>query len=108
MAGDIQAQEAFRKRMDEARARWSPEAKALAETLAEGYYFGTRLYSLRHDAKMSQSALSELTGVPASEISKVEHGHVGITIERGNKLLRPFGQQLRPVQTAAGEGTAIS
>ena len=107
MAGNIQAQEAFRKRMDEARAKWSPEAKALAEALAESYDLGARLYSLRHDAKMSQSTLSELTGVPASEISKVEHGHVGITVERANKLFRPFGQQLRPVQVDAGEGTAI-
>ena len=101
MVGNTQAQEAFRKRMDEARAKWSPETKALAETLAESYDLGACLYSLRHAAKMSQRQLSELTGVPTSEISKVEHGRVGITIERGNRLLRPFGQQLRPVQVAA-------
>lgn len=92
---------AYERRMAAVREQWSPETKALSVTLNESFDLAARLFELRHDAGLTQQELAELTGVPQSEISKIEKGRVSPSATRMGKLFAGVGAPLRAMPMAA-------
>lgn len=44
--------------------------------------FGERLFQLRRKHKMSQAAVAKLLGVSSAQVSDMEHGNSGTTLEK--------------------------
>ena len=49
--------------------------------MKEGRHFGTRLREARLAARLSQSELEELSGIPKARLSRYENGHVEPSIQ---------------------------
>jgi XRE family transcriptional regulator, regulator of sulfur utilization len=64
----------FRDYLREVESRSTPEELAELEGFRERYRVANQLLGLRRHRGLTQVELSEVTGVPQSEISRVERG----------------------------------
>ena len=55
--------------------------------------FGRRLSRIRNQMKINQDQLSELTGLPRSDISQLENGRQEICLKRLEKLAKGLGMK---------------
>lgn len=74
------------------------EAEAKAEgTEAElremrrGFSIANQLMTLRHEKKLTQKQLAQASGIPQSEISRIETGEANPTYATLSALAKPFG-----------------
>lgn len=84
----------------EAEAR-GPAAVEALRALDAHFAFAVELLTARRAARMSQTGLAELSGVPQSEISRFERGQGNPTLETMGKLLAALGRQVASTPRAA-------
>lgn len=64
----------FKAYLEASRAAESPEDAALRKVFAEDIRLGLQFRDARVDHGLTQRQLSELSGVPQADISRIEHG----------------------------------
>lgn len=84
----------------EAAAR-GPTAVEALRALDAHFAFAVELVSARRAAKMTQTRLAELSGIPQSEISRFERGQGNPTLETIGRLLSSLGRQVASAPRAA-------
>lgn len=84
----------------EAKAR-GPAAVGALRALDAHLAFAVELVSARRAAKMTQTRLAELSGIPQSEISRFERGQGNPTLETIGRLLGPLDRQVASAPRAA-------
>jgi len=82
---------------DEAREE-GPAAVAEMEALHEYYGLVSELIKLRRHRQMTQTQLEKLTGIPQSEISRIESGRANPTLATLRMLVRALGGEIRIVE----------
>jgi transcriptional regulator with XRE-family HTH domain len=91
----------------EARDEGPPAVREL-EQFREEFSLASQLIESRREGKLSQRDLAELSGVPQSEISRIETGTSNPTYATITALLRPLGKRIqlvndRTIATRAGD-----
>lgn len=89
----------FSDYLAKAETNATPDERELAEAFdahyqavyIEHFGLGQQLAARRAEAQLSQSRLSELSGVPQPEISRIEHGQGNPTRETLTRLGEPLG-----------------
>ncbi len=81
----------------EARAE-GPAAVAEMEALHEYYGLVSELIHLRRHRQMTQKQLEKVTGIPQSEISRIESGNANPTLATLRTLVRALGGEIRIVE----------
>ncbi len=84
----------------EAEASGSAAVEAL-RALDAHFAFAVELVTARRAAKMTQTRLAELSGIPQSEISRFERGQGNPTLETIGRLLSSLGRQVASAPRAA-------
>jgi DNA-binding phage protein len=84
----------------EAAAR-GPAAVAALNALDAHFAFALELVGARRAAKLTQTRLAELSGIPQSEISRFERGQGNPTLETIGRLLSCLGRQVASTPRAA-------
>jgi DNA-binding XRE family transcriptional regulator len=84
-----------------------PAAVAEMDALHEYYGLVSELIKLRRHRQLTQKQLEKVTGIPQSEISRIESGHANPTLATLRVLVRALGGEIRIVDkrepvTAAG------
>lgn len=74
-----------------------PAAVAEMEALHEYYGLVSELIKLRRHRQMTQKQLENATGIPQSEISRIESGHANPTLATLRTLVRALGGEIRIV-----------
>lgn len=77
--------------IDEEAEAEGPEAVAQLGRIDEEFRLASQLISLRRGADLSQAKLAELSGIPQSEISRIETGAANPTYKTMTALARPLG-----------------
>jgi DNA-binding XRE family transcriptional regulator len=87
---------------DEARAE-GPEAVAELAAFDTRFALASALIGLRKAMHLTQAQLAGVTGIPQSEISRIERGQTNPTVQTVDRLLAPLGARLEivPVKQAA-------
>jgi transcriptional regulator with XRE-family HTH domain len=67
------------------------------EQFREEFSLASQLIESRRDGKLSQRELAKLSGVPQSEISRIETGASNPTYATITALLRPLGKRIQLV-----------
>ena len=86
--------EKFVKEIEQEASAEGPEAVAELEALHSHFALANQLLTLRREKKLSQAALAEASGVPQSEISRIERGHGNPTVATLSALAKPLGASL--------------
>ena len=81
----------YERAMAEFEATLTPEERALEAAIVADFDFAREVVSLRTALGITQSELAARTGVPQSELSRIEHGRSIPTIARGQRILRGLG-----------------
>ncbi len=92
----------FNELSDRAKATWSDDTRRVYEAastqfaaeMRERAELGAVLASARKDRSLTQSALSELTGIQQAEISRIERGTGNPTAATLLRLADALGQKL--------------
>lgn len=84
----------------EAEAR-GPAAVEGVRALDAHFAFAVELVTARRAAKVTQTRLAELSGVPQSEISRFERGQGNPTLETVGRLLGALGRRVGSAPRAA-------
>lgn len=71
-----------------------PEAVAELEAFRAHFALANQLLTLRREKKLSQTELAKLSGVPQSEISRIERGYGNPTTSTLSALAKPLGAKL--------------
>lgn len=71
-----------------------PEAEAELRELRREFSMATELASLRRARKMTQKQLAKKSGIPQSEISRIETGAANPTYATLSALAEPFGARV--------------
>jgi DNA-binding XRE family transcriptional regulator len=74
-----------------------PQAVRELEQFREEFALASQLIESRRESKLSQRDLAKLSGVPQSEISRIETGASNPTYATIAALLRPLGKRIRLV-----------
>lgn len=74
-----------------------PEAVRELEQFREEFSLASQMIQSRRDGKLSQRELAKLSGVPQSEISRIETGASNPTYATITALLRPLGKRVQLV-----------
>jgi DNA-binding XRE family transcriptional regulator len=74
-----------------------PEAVRELEQFREEFSLASQMIQSRRDGKLSQRELAKLSGVPQSEISRIETGASNPTYATITALLRPLGKRIQLV-----------
>lgn len=85
-----------------ARASWSPEAhrvnaaagKVFDAELTAAQALGADLAEARHARRLTQQDLSDLSGIPQPEISRIESGRANPTLETVSRLATALEKKL--------------
>lgn len=85
-----------------AKESWSGDARQVNEAASKVFQaevsaqevLGAELAEARRGRKITQGALSELSGVPQSEISRIESGRANPTIETVSRLATALDKRL--------------
>jgi len=88
---------------EEAQAE-GPHAVRQLEQFREEFSLASQLIQSRRAGKLSQRRLAELSGVPQSEISRIETGASNPTYATITALLRPLGKRIALVDDATRVG----
>lgn len=72
-----------------------PEFKQAYEELEVEYAIMNEMLKLRNEACMSQSQLSQKTGITQPDISKLENGKANPSLATLKKIARAFGKRLQ-------------
>jgi transcriptional regulator with XRE-family HTH domain len=75
-----------------------PTAVAEMEALHDYYGLVGELIRLRRHRQMTQKQLEVATGIPQSEISRIESGHANPTLATLRKLVRALGGEIRIIE----------
>ncbi len=75
-----------------------PSAVAEMEALHEYYGLISDFITLRRHRHMTQKQLEKVTGIPQSEISRIESGHANPTLATLRTLVRALGGDIRIVE----------
>lgn len=75
-----------------------PPAVAEMEALHEYYGLVGELIQLRRHRQMTQKQLEKVTGIPQSEISRIESGHANPTLATLRVLVRALGGEIQIVE----------
>ncbi|HEY7952695.1 MAG TPA: helix-turn-helix transcriptional regulator [Solirubrobacteraceae bacterium] len=78
-----------------------PQAVRELEQFREEFSLASQLIEGRRDGKLSQRELAKLSGVPQSEISRIETGASNPTYATITALLRPLGKRLQLVDDSS-------
>jgi DNA-binding XRE family transcriptional regulator len=78
-----------------------PAAVEALRALDAHFAFAVELVTARRAAKMTQTRLSELSGIPQSEISRFERGRGNPTLETIGRLLSSLDRQVASAPRAA-------
>lgn len=78
---------------DEAQAE-GPEAARQLEELRADFTLASELMHLRRLRKLTQKRLAQLSGVPQSEISRIETGAANPTVATLTALAHPLGAEV--------------
>lgn len=92
----------FAELASRAKESWSADAhqvnaaagKVFEAELTAQEALGADLANARHGRNFTQEALSELSGVPQSEISRIESGRANPTIETVSRLAAALDKKL--------------
>jgi transcriptional regulator with XRE-family HTH domain len=74
-----------------------PQAVRELEQFREEFSLASQLIESRREGKLSQRDLAKLSGVPQSEISRIETGASNPTYATITALLRPLGKRVQLV-----------
>lgn len=74
-----------------------PQAMRELEQFREEFSLASQLIESRREGKLSQRELAKLSGVPQSEISRIETGASNPTYATITALLRPLGKRVQLV-----------
>jgi DNA-binding XRE family transcriptional regulator len=74
-----------------------PQAVRELEQFREEFSLASQLIESRRDGQLSQRELAKLSGVPQSEISRIETGASNPTYATITALLRPLGKRIQLV-----------
>lgn len=74
-----------------------PQAVGELEQFREEFSLASQLIESRREGKLSQRDLAKLSGVPQSEISRIETGTSNPTYATITALLRPLGKRIQLV-----------
>jgi transcriptional regulator with XRE-family HTH domain len=89
----------------EAKAE-GPRAVRELERFREEFSLAGQLIEIRRQGKLSQRDLAKLSGVPQSEISRIETGAGNPTYATITALLRPLGKRIQLVDERPGAARA--
>lgn len=76
-----------------------PEAVAELAAFDARFALASALIARRKAVNLTQKELAGVTGVPQSEISRIERGQTNPTIQTFGRLLAPLGARLQVVST---------
>ena len=77
-----------------------PRAVGELEQFREEFSLASQLIESRREGRLSQRELAKLSGVPQSEISRIETGASNPTYATITALLRPLGKRVQLVDDA--------
>jgi len=89
---------AFMNELEREAQEEGPAAVVEMEALHEYYGLVSALIELRRHRQMTQKQLEEVTGIPQSEISRIESGHANPTLATLRVLVRALGGEIRIVE----------
>ncbi len=89
---------AFMEDLEREAREEGPSAVAEMEALHEYYGLISDLIKLRRHRQMTQKQLEKATGIPQSEISRIESGHANPTLATLRTLVRALGGDIRIVE----------
>ncbi len=78
-----------------------PQAIRELEQFREEFSLASQMIQSRKEGQLSQRELAKLSGVPQSEISRIETGAGNPTYATNTALLRPLGKRLQLVDDGA-------
>ena len=84
----------FLKRVEAEAEAEGPEAVAELEAFRDHYRLARELARRRHALSWTQLHLSEVSGIPQSEISRIERGRANPTLMTVSRLSRALGLEL--------------
>lgn len=76
-----------------------PQAVRELEQFREEFSLASQLIESRREGRLSQRDLAKLSGVPQSEISRIETGASNPTYATITALLRPLGKRIQLVDS---------
>ena len=71
-----------------------PAAEAELRELRREFSIASQLMTLRREQKLTQRQLAEKSGIPQSEISRIETGDANPTFATLSALAEPFGARI--------------
>jgi DNA-binding XRE family transcriptional regulator len=89
---------AFMEDLEREAREEGPAAAAEMEALHEYYGLVSDLIRLRRHREMTQKQLEKVTGIPQSEISRIESGHANPTLATLRTLVRALGGDIRIIE----------
>ena len=92
----------FRDFVDEIERASTPEERAKLESARKRFAMGAKLLERRMAAGLTQQQLASASGVPQSEISRIERGQANPTAQTLDALGAPLGVTLDFAPIAAG------
>jgi DNA-binding XRE family transcriptional regulator len=84
-----------------------PQAVRELEQFREEFSLASQLIESRREGKLSQRELAKLSGVPQSEISRIETGASNPTFATITALLRPLGKRVQLVDDGKISATRV-
>jgi ribosome-binding protein aMBF1 (putative translation factor) len=97
----------FVRRVEAEAEEEGPGAVAELEALRDHYRLARELARRRHALSWTQVHLAELSGVPQSEISRIERGRANPTVMTVSRLSRALGAQLCLCESCAPPGSDV-
>lgn len=91
----------FDKLVDEVERTSTPEERAQLDDARARFEVGGQLLERRMASGFTQQQLADASGVPQSEISRIERGNANPTIETLGALGAPLGVRLAYSDTSA-------
>lgn len=94
----------FERFAQDIRESLSPQGRDLYEDLFDSFSVGLQIQQIRKEAHLTQAGLESLSGVPQSEISRIERGIVTPSYPRVRKIVHAMGGSapiLSPAATSA-------
>lgn len=85
-----------------------PQALRELEQFREEFSLASQIIESRREGKLSQRDLAKLSGVPQSEISRIETGVGNPTYATISALLRPLGKRIKLVDDGKIVASAAS
>lgn len=89
---------AFMEDLEREAREEGPAAVAEMEALHEYYGLVSDLIKLRRRRQITQKQLERVTGIPQSEISRIESGHANPTLATLRTLVRALGGDIRIIE----------